>query len=69
MYHDERLRELIQAVDVPPSSAGIGRAKATGRRRARRNRIAFSAAAVPAVTGAAYFAFAGPRFPALPHRF
>ncbi len=54
MHDQERLRELMLAVDVPPTNADIQRAKATGRRRARRNRVAIGVAAMLAVSGTAY---------------
>ncbi|HZM80058.1 MAG TPA: hypothetical protein VFC19_30355 [Candidatus Limnocylindrales bacterium] len=56
MYDDEQLRELMLAVEVPRTSADIARAKATGRRRARRNRIAIGVVVILAISGTTYFA-------------
>src|SRR5690348_3254364 len=45
------LRDLMTAVDVPPSRADVGRAVADGRRRSRRRAVLGAAAAVLVVAG------------------
>ena len=62
MDEDEQLRDLMLAVDLPPTGADIGLAKATGRQRARRRTIVAGAAAMlVVVSGTGYFALGGIR--------
>jgi hypothetical protein len=52
MTEDEQLRDLLLAVDVPPTTADIGLAIATARRQARRGTIVAGAAAAALVVAA-----------------
>ncbi|MEV4516592.1 hypothetical protein AB0K00_47540 [Dactylosporangium sp. NPDC049525] len=52
MDEDDYLRDLMLAVDVPPTTADIGLAIATGRRQARRGTIVAGAAAAALVVAA-----------------
>lgn len=55
--HD--LRDLMLAVDVPPTTADVGLAIATGRRQARRGTVLAGAAAVLVVAGGTAYALGG----------
>ncbi|WP_326999868.1 hypothetical protein OHA72_32635 [Dactylosporangium sp. NBC_01737] len=56
MHEDEHLRDLMLAVDVPPTTADIGLAIATGRRQARRGSIVAGAAAALVVAAGTTYA-------------
>jgi uncharacterized membrane protein len=61
MYGNEKIRELMRAVSVPPTGADIGLAKATGRRRKRNQRMMTGALALLIAGSGTYFAVDGLR--------